>query len=53
MDAFVSYEQDFKELRDSVRKRVENIGVRAGDAKRKEIGQAQEELDDAEEVLVM
>lgn len=52
MDAFVSYEQDFKELRDSVRKRIENIGVRSGDAKRKEIGLAQEELDDAEEVLV-
>ena len=34
------------------RKRIENIGVRSGDAKRKEIGLAQEELDDAEEVLV-
>lgn len=52
MDAFVSYEQDFKELRDSIRKRVELIGTTRGDAKRKEISSAQEELEDAEEVMV-
>jgi vesicle transport through interaction with t-SNAREs protein 1 len=51
MDAFVSYEQDFKELRDSIRKRVEIIGTSRGDAKRKEISLAQEELQDIEEVF--
>ena len=52
MDSFVSYEQDFKELRDSIRKRSEIIPTARGDAKRKEIQAAQEELDDADEVLV-
>jgi vesicle transport through interaction with t-SNAREs 1 len=51
MDAFLSYEQDFKELRDSVKKRLENIQTRSGDAKHSELRQAQEELDDADEVL--
>jgi len=51
MDAFQSYKQDFEELRESIKKRIEMVGTTRGDAKRKEIRAAQEEIDDAEEVL--
>jgi len=51
MDAFQSYKQDFEELRESIKKRIEMVGTTRGDAKRKEIRAAQEEIDDADEVL--
>ena len=51
MDAFVNYETDWKELRDSIRKRAELIPTCRGDAKRKEIKLAQGELEEAEEIV--
>jgi hypothetical protein len=51
VDTFVNYETDWKELRDSIKKRAELIPSTRGDAKRKEIKAAQDELADAEEIV--
>ena len=42
---------DWKELRDSIRKRIELIPTCRGDTKAKEVQLAQEEVDEAEEIV--
>jgi hypothetical protein len=52
MDAFLDYEEQLKELCVSLRKHAEVIPTAKGDAKRKAIATARDELDEAAEVLV-